>query len=87
MLSAIGAMKVVDPKTWEANVRAAMKSAGGRIPEAAASLAVSTRTLFRWLAEAPLDNVSKAAPCLHREDTAPKKRAAKKGVAKKRKSS
>ena len=74
MLTAIGALKVADPKEWEKTVRSAMRAADGRIPIAAVSLEVSPRTLFRWLAEPPLDDVTKAAPCLHTEARKPAKR-------------
>lgn len=65
MLTALGALKIANPKEWERSVRAAMKTAKGRIPDAAVTLGVSPRTLFRWLAEPPLDNVQKAASSLH----------------------
>ncbi len=74
MLTAIGATRVADPEGWEKQVRACMKRAKGRIPEAAAELGVSTRTLFRWLADPPLDDVAKAAPSLHVEPRKPRKR-------------
>jgi hypothetical protein len=72
MITAIGALKVADPKEWASTVKQAMKANGGRITDAAVALGVSPRTLFRWLALPPLENVAKSAPCLH--VTASKKR-------------
>lgn len=52
-LSLLGAERVAVPKKWAAQVRKAMKDAGGRITEAADALGVSRRTLYRWLDEDP----------------------------------
>lgn len=76
MLTQIGATRVSDPDEWEKQVRAAMRRAKGRTSEAAEALGVSTRTLFRWLAEPPLDNVDKAVPSIHVNPRKPRKRKA-----------
>lgn len=76
MLTTIGATRVADPPEWEKQVRAAMRRAKGRTADAAADLGVSTRTLFRWLAEPPLDDVTKAAPSIHVNPRKPRKRKA-----------
>jgi len=44
-----------------------MRAAGGRVPDAAETLGVSKRTLFRWLDDPLLEDVQRAAPSLHRE--------------------
>ena len=53
-LTPLGALRVLHPEQWAKKVRAAMKASDGRIPEAAESLGVSMRTLFRWLSDDPL---------------------------------
>lgn len=42
-------MRRVNPRRWAERVRAAMRDAHGRIPDAAATLGVHERTLYRWL--------------------------------------
>jgi len=76
MLTTIGATRVSDPDEWEKLVRSAMRRAKGRTADAAADLGISTRTLFRWLAEAPLDDVAKAAPSIHINPRKPRNRKA-----------
>lgn len=80
MLTPIGATRVSDPEAWERQVRAAMRRARGRTTEAAEALGVSTRTLFRWLAEPPLDDVDKAAPSIHVTAGEPRKRRKRKAA-------
>lgn len=59
-ISAVGALRIVDPAKWEATVRREMRKAEGRIPVAAEALGVSVRQLSRWLADLP--DVPRAAP-------------------------
>ncbi len=66
-LSPLGALRLVDPEKWSREVRKAMRAAGGRVPDAAETLGVSKRTLFRWLDDPLLEDVQRAAPSLHRE--------------------
>jgi ActR/RegA family two-component response regulator len=61
-MTPIGAMRVADPERWEKAVRDAMKEADGAIPEAAAALDVSRRTLHRWLSEPVFADVERRAP-------------------------
>jgi predicted ArsR family transcriptional regulator len=44
-----GALRIADPIAWKARVLRTLKECGGRVPEAAAELGVSGRTLFRWM--------------------------------------
>lgn len=68
-LSELGALRVVDAEKWAKQVRQAMKRNEGRVPDAANELGVSTRTLFRWLAEDRLlKDVERAASSLHRDE-------------------
>ena len=76
MLTTIGATRVSDPNEWERLVRFAMRRAKGRTADAATSLGISTRTLFRWLAEPPLDDVARAVPSIHVNPRKPRKRKA-----------
>jgi hypothetical protein len=48
-ISRLGALRVVDPKAWVAEVRAALEQSGGFLDEAAKTLEVSRRQLQRWL--------------------------------------
>jgi hypothetical protein len=48
-LSELGALRVLDPDKWARRVRAEMRKAGGRVPDAASALGVSVRQLYRWL--------------------------------------
>jgi transposase-like protein len=57
----IGAYRITDPPTFRHMVRAAMKAEGGSIPNAARSLGVSTRTLFRWLQDKAFDGLARRA--------------------------
>jgi transposase-like protein len=49
-MSRIGALKFIDPQKWRSEIARAMKEAGGRVGDAAKSLEISSRQLFRWLA-------------------------------------
>lgn len=51
ILSKIGALRLVNREEWSKKIRKTMKEHGGRVPDAAAALEISTRQLFRWLAE------------------------------------
>lgn len=42
-------MRRIMPWEWAKRVRAAMRQARGRIPDAAAALGVHEHTLYRWL--------------------------------------
>jgi hypothetical protein len=66
-LSPLGALRVVDPAKWAREVKKAMRAAGGRVPDAAEALDVSTRTLFRWLDDNLLEDVERAEASLHRD--------------------
>lgn len=57
----IGALKIADPDQWESEIRAAMKAAKGRVDDAAVTLGVTSRHLFRWLSEQVLQDVPRAA--------------------------
>ena len=68
-LSELGALRVVDAEKRAKQVRQAIKRNDGRVPDAVRELGVSTRTLFRWLAEDRLlKDVERAALSLHRDE-------------------
>jgi len=60
VLTQIGALKFVDRVAWKKQIRDAMKSVDGRVPDAAKALGVSDRQLFRWLAEEDMTNIPRA---------------------------
>ena len=59
-----GALRIADPVAWKAKVLRVLRENGGRVPEAAAELGVSHRTLFRWMVdlEAEGETVTRADP-------------------------
>jgi hypothetical protein len=57
----LGALRLADPAAWEGRVRDAMAAESGRVQLAAGRLAVSTRTLMRWLAEPALRDIPRHA--------------------------
>ena len=59
-MSRLGALRMLDRDKWVRTVKRAMKAHGGKIPEAAAELEVSMRTLFRWLDEKDFADVARA---------------------------
>lgn len=59
-ITVLGALKISNPKEWEAKVRAALEQSDGAVDRAAVLLQVSTRTLTRWLAE--LKDVKRRGP-------------------------
>jgi len=54
------ATRIKDPLDWRNDVYNAMSQADGRVPDAADSLGVSTRTLYRNLEDKALDDVERA---------------------------
>src|SRR5208282_323923 len=52
-ITPVGALKVANYDQWFAQVKAAIIKHSGQIPEAAKSLGVSARTVFRWVSETP----------------------------------
>jgi hypothetical protein len=54
------ATRIKDPLDWRNDVYNAMSQADGRVPDAADSLGVSTRTLYRNLEDKALDDVDRA---------------------------
>lgn len=54
------ATRIKDPLDWRNDVYNAMSQADGRVPDAADSLGVSTRTLYRNLEDKVLDDVDRA---------------------------
>jgi len=59
-VSELTALRIVDPKAWEARIRAAMKAADGRTTEAAEALGISVRQLYRVLDEPLFRDVVRA---------------------------
>ena len=57
MISKLGALRLTNPREWARTIRTAMAAAGGRIPDAARSLGVGARTLYRWLDDPSLADV------------------------------
>lgn len=54
------ATRIKDPLDWRNSVYNAMAKSGGRVPDAAKNLGVSSRTLYRNLEEPALDDVERA---------------------------
>jgi transcriptional regulator of acetoin/glycerol metabolism len=54
------ATRIKDPLDWRNDIYNAMSQADGRVPDAADSLGVSTRTLYRNLEDKALDDVDRA---------------------------
>ena len=50
-ITATGALRIADYTAWKAKVLRVLRENGGRVPEAAAELGVSHRTLFRWMVD------------------------------------
>jgi hypothetical protein len=48
----LAALRTLDPTEWQAVVAAALRDHGS-VPDAAEALEVSTRTLWRWIADTP----------------------------------
>ncbi len=65
-LSPLGGLKAYDPDAWAKKIRAAMKDADGRVPDAAEALEISVRQLFRWLEDPLLKGAKRAPPSVHR---------------------
>jgi DNA-binding NtrC family response regulator len=65
--SPLGALRILDPDKWERTIRKAMKDAKGRIPDAAETLGIGVRQLFRLLTDPRLSNVERAPPGTHRD--------------------
>lgn len=59
-MTQVGAMKIADRTEWKKQIRVAMKDADGRVADAAKSLGVSERQLFRWLAEDDMKTIPRA---------------------------
>jgi DNA-binding NtrC family response regulator len=59
-ISDLLATRIKDPLDWRNNIYNAMAKAGGRVPDAADHLGVSSRTLYRNLEEPELDDVDRA---------------------------
>lgn len=66
-LTNLGALRCLDANAWKVQIESAMKTAGGRISDAAKALDVSERQLFRWLAEPIFVNVKRAPTGVRRE--------------------
>lgn len=58
--SPLGALAILDPVAWEAKIKAAMVKSGGRVPDAAADLDISTRRLFKILQDRRFKDVERA---------------------------
>ena len=54
------ALKRLLPEEWAETVASAMEKHDGRVPEAAESLGVSKRLMYRWLGEMRLRGVRRA---------------------------
>ena len=54
------ATRIKDPLDWRNDIYNAMAKSGGRVPDAADKLGVSSRTLYRNLEEPELDDVDRA---------------------------
>jgi len=52
-ISAMGALKIVDPSKFEATLRREMKRSDGYLAPCAEAMGVSKRQLARWLDEYP----------------------------------
>jgi DNA-binding NtrC family response regulator len=59
-ISNLLATRIKDPLEWRTDITNAMAKTGGRVPDAADDLGVSTRTLYRNLEEPELDSVGRA---------------------------
>lgn len=59
-ISDLLATRIKDPLDWRNDISNAMAKADGRVPDAAKSLGVSGRTLYRNLEEPELDDVERA---------------------------
>lgn len=59
-ISDLLATRIKDPLDWRNDIYNAMTKAGGRVPDAADKLGVSSRTLYRNLEEPELDDVERA---------------------------
>lgn len=59
-ISDLLATRIKDPLDWRNDISNAMTKADGRVPDAAKSLGVSSRTLYRNLEEPELSNLDRA---------------------------
>lgn len=67
LMTRMGALKIADPEGWKKAIVTAMAKAGGRVDDAARSLEVSSRQLFRWLALDELKGVERVENGLPRD--------------------
>lgn len=67
LMTQIGALKLLNPKEWQKRIESAMSEAGGRVGDAAQSLDVSARQLFRWLALPELSHIERVPVGLGRD--------------------
>ena len=58
-MSKIGALKIVDQVRWVEVIFEAMREAKGRIPDAALTLGISERQLYRWLQDEEFKDVER----------------------------
>ena len=78
-ITRLGALRMVDPKAWAAEVRAALKDSNGFLDEAAEKLEVSRRQLQRWLAADDMpETVSRMVAEPHRHRPKPTLKARRK---------
>jgi DNA-binding NtrC family response regulator len=65
--SPLGALRILDPDKWARTIRKAMRDADGRIPDAAETLGIGMRQLYRLLADPRLADVVRAPASVHRD--------------------
>jgi len=66
-LSGLGALSVFNPDAAEALVRSAMASADNRVPDAAESLGISARQLYRYLRDPKYADLERQPRGEHRD--------------------